>query len=337
MIETFALAPDATIARVIKGGWQLHEAAEHLDRAAALAELHHFADAGITTFETADSYRGVDAILASFLAERRARKDAAAVRVHTRLTLAAGAPARAALRGQLDWTRSRLGERLDLVQLASWRHRDDELRAAWGWLIEAAPGAARHLGLMNLDAARIAAIARGLVAPLTVQVPFSLIDRRAERSLLPYCRDQGIAVLAYGTLAGGFLSARWLGRPDPGFAPTEATPFQREYRLIVEAGGGWAAYQRLLAALAAIGARHGVDAGTIATRWVLDQPGVAAALVGASSAARIADLERLATVRLEAADRATLAELSLPGPPGAVGAFERDPDGPMARAIAARS
>jgi aryl-alcohol dehydrogenase-like predicted oxidoreductase len=342
MIETISLAPDATTTRVIKGGWQLHEAAEHFDRASAgwagaIADLHRFADAGITTFETADIYRGVDEVLAAFLAERRARDKAAAVRVHTRLTLAAGTPTRAALRGQLEWARARLGARLDLVQLASWRHRDDDLRAAWGWLIEAAPGIARHLGLMNLDGDRVMAIARGLVTPLTVQAQISLVDRRAERTLLPFCREHAIAVLAYGTLAGGFLSKRWLGQPDPGLVPSEATPFHREYRLIIEAGGGWAAYQRLLAALAAIGTRHGVDPGTVATRWVLDQAGVAAALVGATSAARIADLERLAGLKLDAKERATLAELALPGPPGAVGVFERDPEGPMARTIAART
>jgi aryl-alcohol dehydrogenase-like predicted oxidoreductase len=341
-IETGPLAPGVTTARVIKGGWQLHEAAEELERgsaawADAVAELHRFADAGITTFETADSYRGVDAIIAACLAERRARNATPPVRVHTRLTLGPDSPTRAAMRGQLEWARARIGQRLDLVQLASWRHGDDDLRAAWGWLVEAAPGTAHHLGLMNLDAERIAAIGRGLVAPLTVQVPLSLVDRRAERTLLPYCREHAIAVLAYGTLAGGFLSARWLGRPDPGLTPSAAAPFHREYRLVIEAAGGWAAYQRLLAALAAIGTRHKVDPGTIATRWVLDQPGVAAVLVGASSAARIADLAALARVRLDASERATLAELALPGPPGAVGVFERDPDGPMARAIASRT
>ncbi len=333
MTETIALAPGVRTARVIKGGWQLHAAADHVDHAAAVADLHRFADAGITTFETADTYRGVDAMLAAFLDERAQRK-AAAVRVHTRLTLGAGEPARAQVRGQLAWARARLGRPLDLMQLASWRHGDRDLRNAWGWLIDAAPGIARHVGLMNLDAERIAAIAHGLVAPLTAQAQISLVDRRAERTLLPYCREHGIAVLAYGTLAGGLLSQRWLGRPDPGLVPTEAAPFHREYRLIIEAGGGWAAYQRLLAALAAIGARRGVDAGTVATRWVLDQPGVAAVLVGASTAARIADLEQLSALRLDDAERAALAELALPGPPGPVGGFERDPDGPMAATIA---
>jgi aryl-alcohol dehydrogenase-like predicted oxidoreductase len=334
MIETAALAPGITTARVIKGGWQLHAAADRVDRDAAVADLHRFADAGITTFETADSYRGVDAILAAFLAER-ARGDAPPVRVHTRLTLAEGEPTRAQVHGRLAWSRARLGRRLDLVQLASWRHSDRDLRDAWGWLVEAAPGTARHLGLMNLDADRIAAVARGLIAPLTTQAQLSLVDRRPERTLLPYCRTHGIAVLAYGTLAGGLLSGRWLGHADPGLAPSAAAPFHREYRLIIEAGGGWAAYQRLLAALAAIGTRHGVDAGTVATRWALDQPGVAAVLVGASTAARIADLEQLAALRLNDAERATLAELSLPGPAGPVGAYERE--GPMAAAIARHS
>jgi aryl-alcohol dehydrogenase-like predicted oxidoreductase len=332
MIETLALAPGITIARVIRGGWQLHEAADHVDRAAAIADLHRFADAGMATFETADTYRGVDAILAAFLAERRA-SGKGDVRVHTRLTLD-DAPTRPQVRGKLAWLRARLGAPLDLVQLASWRHGAADLRSAWSWLVEAAPGTARHLGLMNLDADHVETITHGLVAPLTLQAQISLIDRRAERTLLPYCREHDIALLAYGTLAGGFLSRKWLGWPDPGLVPSAATPFQREYRLIIEAGGGWAAYQRLLATLAAIGERHGVDAGTVATRWALDQPGIAAVLVGASTAARIADLERLATLRLGDDERAALAATALPGPPGPVGGFERDPAGPMAATIA---
>jgi len=46
-----------------------------------------------------------------------------------------------------------------------------------------------------------------------VQVQYSLLDRRPENYMIPYCKDQDIQLLPYGTVAGGFLSERYLGVP----------------------------------------------------------------------------------------------------------------------------
>jgi diketogulonate reductase-like aldo/keto reductase len=81
----------------------------------------------------------------------------------------------------------------------------------------------------------------------------------------------------------------------------------------------------------------GVAMASVALRWVLDRPGVAAALVGASDPARAQAWGEVFSLRLAPADLAVLdAVLSrAPGPRGPVGGLERDPFGPMARAIAA--
>ena len=47
----------------------------------------------------------------------------------------------------------------------------------------------------------------------TVQVQYSLLDRRPEKYMIPYCKEQSIKLLPYGTVAGGFLSERYLGVP----------------------------------------------------------------------------------------------------------------------------
>ncbi len=54
-----------------------------------------------------------------------------------------------------------------------------------------------------------------------------------------------------------------------------------KYRLIIEEAGGWALFQSLLEALAAIGRRHGVSLAAVASRWGLNQPRVAAVISGA--------------------------------------------------------
>ena len=59
---------------------------------------------------------------------------------------------------------------------------------------------------------------------MCAQVQYSLLDRRPENFMVPYCQEQGIKLLPYGTVAGGFLSERYLGLPaskcaDPGIFP----------------------------------------------------------------------------------------------------------------------
>lgn len=317
-MDTVELAPGYRISRLIRGGWQQHEQPD-LDPAEAVAHLHAFADAGITAFETADTYRGVSATLAQFLSERRAR-GLQAPRIHGRITLPADVGAALAASPVP----------LDLVQLQQWRPDPPDLLAA--------ARAVSRLGLMNIDVDQIAPVLAAGARPLTVQAQYSLLDRRPAATLAPLCQAHGIGLLAYGPLAGGFLARRWLGRPDPGPKPSAALPFHPEYRVVIEAFGGWALLQRLLAALDAVAARHGVSLSLVALRWVLDRPGVAAALVGASHPSRLQDWAGLWALRLGPADRAAIDAVlaDAAGPCGPVGGLERDRDGPFGRAIAAR-
>lgn len=330
MIETAAFG-GARVSRIIKGAWQLHEAASSIDRARAIADMLAYAGAGITTFETADVYRGVDELIGATLRER------AGIRVHGRLTVPTeGEVTRERIAASIEAVRSRLGAaRIDLMQLAMWRFDPARWRAAAEHAASLlADGRIALLGVMNIDAPVIDDLRAAGVALASAQAQFSLIDRRAERTLLPYCRAHGMAFFGFGALAGGFIGERWLGALDPG----ATGPFHAEYRAIIEEFGGWALFQRLLGALQAIGARHGAGIGTIALRWCLDRPGVTALLVGASGTAHLPALKQLASIRLTDADRAgidaVLAEST--GPSGPVGALERDPSGAIARAISAR-
>ena len=74
--ETADLRPGHRISRVIKGGWQL--AGDHgaVDPAAAIADMEAFLDAGITTFDCADIYKGVEEMIGTFIADVRRRRGA---------------------------------------------------------------------------------------------------------------------------------------------------------------------------------------------------------------------------------------------------------------------
>jgi aryl-alcohol dehydrogenase-like predicted oxidoreductase len=232
VIDEVELAPDYRISRLIRGGWQQH-AAGTLDPVAEAQNLHAFANAGITAFETADTYRGVDSALARMLAERRAAGQALP-RIHTRITLPRDVGEAVAE------TSRRLGQDvLDLVQLQSWGPDRAALTEAALRLRElSSQGRLRHVGLMNVDADIAAGIVGVGAKPLTVQAQCSLLDRRAFATLAPFAVESRIHLLAYGPLAGGFLTERWLGRPDPGLAPGRDVHFHKEYRIVIEEFGG---------------------------------------------------------------------------------------------------
>ena len=78
------------------------------------------------------------------------------------------------------------------------------------------------------------------------QVSFSLLDQRAAGALAPYCAAHGVRLLAYGTVAGGWLTERWLGQPEPDWERT-GTWSQMKYGRFIRVAGGWDALQRVLA------------------------------------------------------------------------------------------
>ena len=332
-VERVELAPGYTISRVIKGGWQLAGGHGTVDREQALAGMRQFVAAGITTFDCADIYTGVEALIGEFL--RRHGADLPGVQVHTKYVpdlAVLPTLTRQDVTAAIDRSLRRLGvERLDLVQFHWWdydvpgyveaaRHLDD-LRQA---------GKVRHLGLTNFDLPRLTEIVEAGVRVVAHQVQYSVLDRRPAGAMAAYCRQQGIALLCYGTVAGGFLSDRYLdaAEPQPPFENRSLT----KYKLVIDEFGGWPLYQALLAVLHRIAGRYGASIATVATRYVLQQPGVAAAIVGARHAGHLPDTLRLFAFALDAADQAAVEAVldRARGPAGGVYALERIKGGPHA-------
>src|SRR4051794_38226267 len=83
---------------------------------------------------------------------------------------------------------------------------------------------------------------------------------------------RGIGLLCYGTVAGGFLSDRWLGQAEPvnGFSNRSLI----KYKLIIDDFGGWELFQELLRALRGVADRYSCDIATVASRVMLQRDGV---------------------------------------------------------------
>ena len=102
-----------------------------------------------------------------------------------------------------------------------------------------------------------------------------------------------------------------------------------KYRLIIDEFGPWERFQDVLRVLQGIGDRHGVALSSVATRWVLDRPQVAAATVGARYARHLPQTLEVFRLALDAEDRAAIQAVldAAPGPRGPVFGLERDRGG----------
>jgi aryl-alcohol dehydrogenase-like predicted oxidoreductase len=330
MMERTRLSDGYSFSRLIKGGWHLAGGHGAVDPERALADMAKFVEAGITTFDCADIYTGVEELIGSFL--RAFPSLAGQVQVHTKFVPDLPDLAtldRRGIESGIDRSLRRLGvERLDLVQFHWWdfdvrRYVEtafelDRLRRA---------GKIAHLGVTNFDTARLGELVEAGLAIAAHQLQYSLIDARPATSMIELCRSHDIALLCYGTVSGGFLSDRWLGRPEPPASLDNRSLIK--YKLIIDDFGGWSLFQELLERLAKIAARHGTDIASVATRAILDSAQVAAVIVGATNTAHLDAHTRIAALQLDGEDWDAIAAVTdrRRGPAGDVYTLERDRTG----------
>ena len=158
-IETTELAPGLTVSRIAKGNWQLsarHGAA--YDRGQAIEDMRKFVEAGITLFDCADHYVGVEQLIGEF--RRKHPEHAKRIAISTKLvpdseTLAT--VSKADIESIVDTSLARLGvEALDLVQFHWWEYGVPRYLDALGWLAELRrAGKVRHIGTTNFDLAHL--------------------------------------------------------------------------------------------------------------------------------------------------------------------------------------
>ncbi len=334
-VETAELRPGHRMSRIIKGGWQLAGGHGEVRKQDAIADMEAFLDAGITTFDCADIYTGVEEMIGHFIADVRRRRGsevADRVVVHTKLVpdlsrLADIRPEE--VEAIVDRSLRRLQiDRIPLVQFFWWDMAVGNAVEQLEVLKECQrKGKIANLGATNWDAPVMDQFIDAGFDVVSAQVQYSLLDRRPAGTFADWGARRDVQILCYGTLAGGFLTENWLGKPDPGFTFENRSLIK--YRLIIDEFGSWELFQSLLQVLQDIGNKHGVALSTIATRWVLDQPQVAGAIVGARYARHLPKTLEVFKVSLDAEDRAAIAAVldQAAGPNGPVYGLEGDRNG----------
>ena len=177
---------------------------------------------------------------------------------------------------------------IDLYQI-HWPEPEHQIEEAWETMVQLKEaGKVRHIGVCNFNRTQLERIAR--IHPVeSLQPPYSLLDRRLETDLIPYCRAHRMGVIVYSPLASGLLSGTmtleraarlprddWRRR-DPRFRPPllpKILDFVRDLMHIAQA--------------------HGWTVAELAVAWTLRLPEVTAAIVGARRPSQIATSARAA-------------------------------------------
>jgi len=201
---------------------------------------------------------------------------------------------------------------VDLYQLHHWDAQtpiDESLRALDD-VVRA--GKARYVGCSNFHAYQVArALGRSETLNLTrfdsVQPRYNLLFRQIERELLPLCREEGIGVIPYNPLAGGFLSGKH--RRDAG--PTAGTRFTLGNAAERYQDRYWHEREfETVEALRPLAAEAGMPLARLAVAWMLAEPAITSPIVGASRPEQLDDVLPATEKPLDAALKARLDEMT---------------------------
>jgi aryl-alcohol dehydrogenase-like predicted oxidoreductase len=283
-ISRFQFTEDMEICRILNGMWQVSGGHGPIDRAAAVEDMFPYVEEGFTTWDLADHYGPAEDLVGEFrrrLVDDKGPTALEKVQAFTKWVPRPGPMTRGVVEQAVDVSLRRMDtDCLDLMQFHWWDYQDESYLDALSHLSDLRDeGKIKHVALTNFDTERLKRITGHGIKIVSNQVQFSLVDRRPEVEMVQFCLDQGIHLLAYGTLCGGLLSDKYLGEPEPSRSNLSTASLSK-YKQMVDAWGGWALFQELLRALKIVADKHQVSVANVAVRYVIDRPAVAGAIVG---------------------------------------------------------
>jgi aryl-alcohol dehydrogenase-like predicted oxidoreductase len=333
-VEKFEIAPEFSISRIVKGGWQLSSGHSQGIKEDPIEGMFAFAEKGIIAFDCADIYTGVEELIGKFLSVRKERLGSNDdIKVLTKFVPDYDALAtinKSYVERIIDRSLMRLGkERLDMVQFSWWTYTVPRWVETAHWLKELQQaGKINLISGTNFNTRATKDMVEAGIPLSTLQVQYSILDHRPSKDLIKLCAKSKISLLCYGTVAGGFLSEQWLGATEPS-APFENRSLVK-YKLMIDEFGGWDLFQSLLRTLKKIADKHRVSISNVASRFMLDQKNVAGIIIGARTTDHLQENLTIFGFSLDEKDRAAIEVIleQRKGPSGDVFDIERVKEGP---------
>jgi aryl-alcohol dehydrogenase-like predicted oxidoreductase len=302
-------------------------------------QLDTFVDWGGNLIDTADVYSAgaSEEIIGRWLAKKPASaRDGLVLATKARFPTGSGPNelglSRKHLATALDASLRRLGiEHIDLYQVHSYDPQTP-LAETLAFLADAvAAGKVHYVGLSNFTGWQIQravdlAEFRGLPGPITIQPQYNLLAREVEWEILPAAMANGLGVLPWSPLGGGWLT----GKYARGQKPSGGTRVGENPERGVEAFSRRGVLDRTWDTVEAIGdiaSARGNSMAQVALAWVTGRPGVTSVILGARTIAHLRDNLAAIDVVLTADEMSALDKVSDPGaadyPYGVVGSEQR--------------
>jgi aryl-alcohol dehydrogenase-like predicted oxidoreductase len=286
------------------GAWPFGGGMGAVEEATVIATVHAALDHGITFIDTAEAYRGSEALLGKALSGGRREKAFLATKVSGNFT-----PEH--IRQAMENSLRALGtDCVDLYQIHWWEGRVpiEESMAAMEALRQ--EGKTRYLGVSNFNVPQMQA-ARAAAPFATLQPRYNLLDREIEAEIAPYCEREGIGILVHSPLAKGLLT----GRYRPGHVFPEDDERARFPRFQGET------FERITAMVdrlrREVAEPRGLTPVQLAVGWTLRLPAVSVCLVGAKSPEQVREHAGAQGWKLSDAERARIDYLAISTEQGA--------------------
>jgi aryl-alcohol dehydrogenase-like predicted oxidoreductase len=310
------------------------------DESVSHAQLDAFVEAGGTFIDTADVYAGTEseAIIGRWLAARPSEvRDQVVIATKGRFPTGTGPNdlglSRRHLARALDASLRRLGvEAIDLYQVHAWDPLTP-LDETWRFLDDAvAAGKIHYVGLSNFTGWQVQRVSdlaefRGWLRPVTLQPQYNLLVREIEWEIVPACLENGLGLLPWSPLGGGWLT----GKYQRDERPTGATRLGEDPDRGVEAYDRRGRVERtwdVIDAVREVAEGRGVSMAQVALAWLVDRPGVTSVILGARTVEQLEDNLGAAGLHLTSDETARLDEASDPAaadyPYGGPGLGQRD-------------
>ena len=280
-IPTIKLAPDLQICRIINGMWQVAGGHGQINRQSAIREMIRYHDSGFKTWDMADIYGPAEEFLGEF------RQKLIPHQLENSQALTKFVPNPGPMTGTIvkhyieESIRKMNVSSIDVVQFHWWDYNDTSYLDVMHHLSKLQDeGKIRYLGLTNFDTERVHLLVEQGFKLVSHQVQYSVLDQRPNLKMAPFCKKYNIKLLTYGTLLGGFLSERYLGRQEPTRGDLNTYSLQK-YKKMIDTWGGWQLFQALLITLDSIAKKHNVSIANVATKFILDMPAVGGVIIGA--------------------------------------------------------